>query len=529
MLALAASLALLGPSALQTSELVECVLAKGDTVDVNGTQYDIFGLGTPKAGIDGGWVIQVAPAGWPSSPHLVMGELPGEVGAGVQVLRIRGTYGGVEQLTIASPTMANGQIAYISSTSCCPSGSVWLDDTIVAQRGDAAGTSGATWYQFQDLLMASTGELFSYCSLQDSSGFIQGLAEVTTGRMLLRRYSSIPGLPGTVASIFNWTVSPNGAHWAARVRTSTSQWALIVDGAVYDMGGGYLALEGQAVSPGIAATIGDGSWSGFYEVFVNDRGEVVFGGNTSNSPAVVRNGVPIEAGTGDLRTVIGIDERGALISQTWSDGTIQFEGADLLAGDAGVDRNGNGVANPGWSMANSTRTFVGAGPDSSTIFSTLLSPPSGAGVIGIMRARNYRVDEVVCEGVPNSTARQGEMAVSGDSLASANEIRFHVFGLPTQSQGYFLASRTTGFVMQPGGSQGNLCLGGVIGRLSNQVFQSGLSGSSTVTVDLTSVPQPTGAVAVLAGETWYSQAWYRDSVMGIPTSNFSSAVGITFK
>ena len=48
-------------------------------------------------------------------------------------------------------------------------------------------------------------------------------------------------------------------------------------------------------------------------------------------------------------------------------------------------------------------------------------------------------------------------------------------------------------------------------------------------VDLTSIPQPTGSVAGAAGETWRFQAWYRDSIVGIPTSNFTSGLALTLQ
>ena len=47
-------------------------------------------------------------------------------------------------------------------------------------------------------------------------------------------------------------------------------------------------------------------------------------------------------------------------------------------------------------------------------------------------------------------------------------------------------------------------------------------------LDLTSVPQPMGSVAVLGGETWNFQAWFRDSSMGASTSNFSDGLEMTF-
>ena len=80
----------------------------------------------------------------------------------------------------------------------------------------------------------------------------------------------------------------------------------------------------------------------------------------------------------------------------------------------------------------------------------------------------------------------------------------------------------------PGGSAGNLCLGGDIGRYQNQVMSSGPSGSITMPVDLTFIPV-NPFQSVMVGETWNFQGWYRDVIIGVPTSNFTSAISITFE
>ena len=62
----------------------------------------------------------------------------------------------------------------------------------------------------------------------------------------------------------------------------------------------------------------------------------------------------------------------------------------------------------------------------------------------------------------------------------------------------------------------------------NDVLDSGATGAASLTLDLANVPTNLGRTAVLAGETWYWQAWYRDvDGGGTPTSNLSSAVGVT--
>ena len=90
----------------------------------------------------------------------------------------------------------------------------------------------------------------------------------------------------------------------------------------------------------------------------------------------------------------------------------------------------------------------------------------------------------------NSTGGSASLAVTGDDLSSTNAVWLGCSGLPANSFGFFITSETTDFVANPGGSQGNLCLGGSIGRLSNQIVNSGSAGWVATSLDLTQVPHP---------------------------------------
>ncbi len=77
----------------------------------------------------------------------------------------------------------------------------------------------------------------------------------------------------------------------------------------------------------------------------------------------------------------------------------------------------------------------------------------------------------------------------------------------------------------PPGSQGYSCLTGDIGRynLPGQI----LTGpEDSVRINLLAVPV-NPAQAVLPGETWNFQAWYRDHNPAL-TSNFTDGLSITF-
>ncbi|MEM6674734.1 MAG: hypothetical protein AAF726_17945 [Planctomycetota bacterium] len=129
--------------------------------------------------------------------------------------------------------------------------------------------------------------------------------------------------------------------------------------------------------------------------------------------------------------------------------------------------------------------------------------------------------------VANSSGAPATISGSGSLAAADNNLLLEVQAMPTNTFGYFIASRIQGFVPGPGGSQGNLCIGGTIGRFLQQVQNSGPGGSIAIQVDLTAIPQATGTVAAVAGDTWNFQAWFRDANPSI-TSNFSDALSITF-
>jgi len=124
---------------------------------------------------------------------------------------------------------------------------------------------------------------------------------------------------------------------------------------------------------------------------------------------------------------------------------------------------------------------------------------------------------------PNSTGATATLRAFGAAALSANDVRLRSESLPTGSSVLFLAGRNRGLVANPGGSSGILCLASPIGRYSNLVQNAGALGVAELSLDLTSLPGPTGFIAAQAGETWNFQAWYRDA-NPTPTSNFTDGV-----
>ena len=124
--------------------------------------------------------------------------------------------------------------------------------------------------------------------------------------------------------------------------------------------------------------------------------------------------------------------------------------------------------------------------------------------------------------------RAGTVTAVGSNVVADSAVRLCAQDLPLAATGYFLASTTAGHVPNAGGSQGTLCLGGSVGRFNQQIGFTGNDGFFSITVDPHAVPQPSGAIAIMAGDTWRFQCWHRD-VNPTVTSNFTDATEVTFQ
>ncbi len=130
----------------------------------------------------------------------------------------------------------------------------------------------------------------------------------------------------------------------------------------------------------------------------------------------------------------------------------------------------------------------------------------------------------------NSTFAPAYVAATGSTDVGDNDVTLTVTQLPQNRLGYFLSSQDQTMVVYPGGSQGNLCVGGSsgLGRHLNTVQYSGSNGVMTAVLDLDQIPTQTGGtIPVLSGQTYNFQCWYRDFFL-VSTSNFSDAISITF-
>ncbi len=135
-----------------------------------------------------------------------------------------------------------------------------------------------------------------------------------------------------------------------------------------------------------------------------------------------------------------------------------------------------------------------------------------------------------CPAVVNSSGVGAVMSAAGSILVAANDVVITASDLPINTFGFFLISETQALVPNPGGSSGNLCLGGSIGRYAGQgqVLNSGPVGRFSLAIDLANIPPSTGSGSVTPGDTWNFQAWFRDTSGGLATSNFTDGLRIDF-
>ncbi len=134
------------------------------------------------------------------------------------------------------------------------------------------------------------------------------------------------------------------------------------------------------------------------------------------------------------------------------------------------------------------------------------------------------------QSVTNSTGSVGSLQAIGSDVVADNQLELVATVLPDQAFGFFLASQAPDLVVTPGTAVGNLCLGGAIGRYvgPGQIQNTGQTGGFRLTIDLTTMPTPTGPVSSFAGETWYFQAWHRDANPQ-PESNFTNSVSVLLR
>ena len=134
-----------------------------------------------------------------------------------------------------------------------------------------------------------------------------------------------------------------------------------------------------------------------------------------------------------------------------------------------------------------------------------------------------------CVANPNSTGWPAGISGWGSPLVAENDVLLRAMNVPANQFGYYLMSMHQDFVPLFGGSQGNLCLGPPIIRLSHVpggILFSGEAGIMELQLDLTALPQST---VFQPGDVWNFQCWFRDVVGATFTSNTTEGLAITWQ
>lgn len=126
-----------------------------------------------------------------------------------------------------------------------------------------------------------------------------------------------------------------------------------------------------------------------------------------------------------------------------------------------------------------------------------------------------------CTVVPNSTGLKAAMQLLGSGKAG-DPLLAELENAPLNQFGQFVAGPTAVFLQGPGGSAGNLCVGGTVYRYKHKLFHTGNTGTACVHLETNGTH---GAIPAFAtGSTMRFQCWFRDGA----TSNYSDAVALTF-
>ncbi len=204
---------------------------------------------------------------------------------------------------------------------------------------------------------------------------------------------------------------------------------------------------------------------------------------------------------------------------------------DLDADTAGIFFDGTQVTTMAWTGGSNGQQ----GNPVAQLEALQLIGAGGPGGIWVDDVRMLPASSCLCSyycspAVPNSTGLPATIRAHGSAAVADNQVTLVAADLPLQSFAFVIASQTQAFVAGPGGSAGDLCVGGSIGRFvgPGQVQNSGTMGGFSLAIDLTQIPQPVSFVAVQPGETWNFQAWYRDAVGGVATSNFTDGISVNF-
>ncbi|MEM1452184.1 MAG: hypothetical protein AAF957_17570 [Planctomycetota bacterium] len=546
-------------TAAASAQVPTALLREGDLVSVGGQGQTVQQIRQTAASACAGFACSVRSSGPLGTVDLVWGNLTGGV---PRVLRAESTTAGLQQLDFNAFFELSGTgVGYSARSRDIGTGQIgirgaWLDDDVVA-RTDTPALGGRFWADVDEVGTTLDGRRWWRGRMSDVPGgpvtqrglFVEDdfgviRAVVITGMALPNLPAPLTG--GGVASTARF--SSLRGRWISPVNiqlTSGNDGAMTTDGQGLLLGGS-LVQESVPI-PGSVGGIGD-RWDDFTWCGINEAGDWFFCGDTSNTSGAqneylcrndgiwLREGDTVAGGTlrggvvaaginssSEIAYVWDVEDAGGVVAET-----LYLE--DRLVARVGdpVDWDGDGTLDPN----DTIERFLGGTvsvASSGDVYIAAIVDRSGSNVDAYLRFPR-ELGERYCNANANFSGGPASISAHGSLVAAQNDLTLRCASMPQQSFGFFLVSRTEGFSPNPGGSAGNLCLGGSIGRFQQNILNSGAAAVIELRIDLAALPQPNGTTAAVAGETWRFSTWFRDAdSMGNATSNFSDAVAVTFR
>lgn len=542
-------------AALATSSFSQTVLLREDDPAPGGAPgATISSIGNTAINQSGGFACSLNVEDGTNTISQVWGNLSGGSGA---LIREEGVFGTLTQTSFESFLGISGMgVAY--SPSCDDSNGstgldgVWLDETIIGiEEAMIPGTANFISFGSRPGVTQGGEPYFIGGFTSSAGGGTEGRI-LFYGNALTQVYSSgvtYPNLPVALSSSaidFDFRFSADGTHNITPLdldSTAANDGCMAVDGAGLILGG-TLVREAEVIPISVGGN-GD-SWDNFDFCGITEAGDYFFTGDTdapvANDEFIVRNGVITirEGDTVDGEVITGAIEGAFLNEQNqlayiWDivEGTGNVEALFLddqllmKEGDE-VDWDGDGTVDPGVVLTDFTGISSLTLSATGSVYFTADVDVNGTILEGYFRIGDNSLGTNYCMAVANSTGLAGVMSATGSDMVANNSLTLGASQLPSNQFGIFVTSQSATMGTPAMGSDGIICLGGFVGRFTSpsQIVNSAAGGAFSLAVDLNAFPQSGGAAPVMSGQTWFFQAWHRDTV-GLG-SNFTDGLEIPF-
>ena len=431
--------------------------------------------------------------------------------------------------------------------------SVWLDGMPLGLAGDLIPGTTNTFTFFTDATLTDAGVPHFVAGIEDSAGVLvgRGLYSGASPTALYETGDMVPNMPFALSSSaidFDYKFSPDGSQQLIEMdldTAGTEDRAMSLNGAGLVLGG-TLLREDQPIPTSVGGIAAE-NWDNFDFYVINNSGQYAITGDTNGATTsdefILRNGT-IWHREGDMidgntvvDTIEGLAQNSSnTIAYIWdvvagadtAEALFIEENLLLMEGDA-VDWDGDGVIDPAVTIEGFTGTNSLSLGDDGTVYFTADVDIAGSTLAGFFSITEGSAGTNYCAANANSTGSSARISAQGSVSVVTNNFSLVCNSMPSFSFGFFIVSSQQGFVANPAGSEGNLCIGGAIGRYQAQISNSGAAGAISLLTDLTALPQPNGSVVVLPGDTWNFQAWFRDqAASGMSSSNLSDGLEVVF-